>query len=173
MNIKFLFGATLVITILSSSVAFAASPSFGAGGSSGVTSTISEKVDPYPRFISVWNQRYAPNSGCSGIVYLLEDGVLMIEEVDIGPTNCDYSWKSVGDSENYFLLGKIDAFTTIHVRNDVQLSCNGSADTPQGCSLDNLKEKHEEFLANRERTINFISGSSFIVMSGRKIARLK
>ena len=42
MNVKFLFGAAFV-ALLSSSVAFAASPSFGTGGYPDVTSTISSQ----------------------------------------------------------------------------------------------------------------------------------
>ena len=145
MNIKFLFGGTLA-TLLSFPVAFAASPPFGTGGYPGVTSTTPEKVAPYPRLMSAWNYR-SLDYRCAGIVHALEDGVLMIEKAgDDGP-NCGSS-SSLKGSKNYSLLGKVDTFTTIYVRNGAQLSCNGSADISRGC-LDNLKEKHKEFLANR------------------------
>ena len=147
MNVKFLFGAAFV-ALLSSSVAFAASPPFGTGGYPGVTSTTPEKVAPYPRLMSLWKQRYSPDSGCGGVAYLLEEDVLMIEKVS---SNCDSSWNLTVENysmDNYSLLGKVDTFTTIYVRNGAQLSCNGSADISRGC-LDNLKEKHKEFLANR------------------------
>ncbi len=157
MNVKFLFGAVFV-ALLSSSVAFAASPSFGTGGYPGVTSITPEKAAPYPRLMSVWNYR-SLDYRCIVIVHALEDGVLMIEKVGDDDPNCNYLL-SLKDSKNYSLLGKIDTFTTIYVRTGAQLSCNGSADISQGC-LDNLKEKYKEFLANRAQLspANLISES--------------
>ena len=157
MNIKFLFGAAFV-ALLSFPVAFAASPSFGTGGSPGVTSTTPENVTEktYPYVASVWHERHSPESGksetCIGIVHALEDGVVAVEKLGycgsvfsridgaLGVDGGEYHrFRLVIDGED---LAAVNAITTIYVRNhNVRTGTLISAFS---------KGKYKEYFANSE-----------------------
>ena len=159
MNVKFLFGAAFV-ALLSSSVAFAASPPFGTGGYPGVTSTTSENVTEktYPYVLDVWYEFWSPDEPeCIGIVHALEDNVFAVEKLGYcgsifsriddalgvgGGGYCHFN-KKVGD------LMPIDAITNIYVRNcNTQLGNPAYGNPAYIEDMMNLKEKYKDYFAN-------------------------